>query len=310
MALENSRAVDLLLKIVETRSGKISGSVLRSNYTTASDALLKAGLLTRSGSVDVVPSIDDYEDEPTTVVWSQEHGSHGYFNASGKWTPVADEEISLYGVRMETFFVRALVNCERVSAPSDTALLKGTLWDLGGFKVEGRRKPVSIWFCRRIFDAPHRAELKQMMEKRPPADTRIILTSTGRDIDIDVAGQIVVNFKHVLAAQSDIAIDPTILSKTLHIAPASAQKRLRHSPDYGKIYIEEEPYIFRGLRHRVILRYLVDAFNRGEPDCLTSAVLEEAEAKGEVKNLARAFSGNKHWSKFIKEEGGHCWIEY
>ena len=310
MALNNSGAVDLLLKIIETRSGKISGSVLRSNYTTASDALLKAGFLTRSGSVDVVPSMDDYEDEPTTVVWSPEHGSHGYFNASGKWTSVADEEITLYGVKTETFFTKALVNCDRVSAPSDTQLVKDVLWDLGLFKVEGRRKPVSIWFCRRIFDAAHRAELIQMMEKRPPADTRVVLTSTGRDIDIDVAGQIVVNFKHVLAAQSDIAIDPAILSKTLHVAPASAQKRLRHSPDYGKIYIEEEPYIFRGVQHRAILKYLVDAFNRDEPDCLTSAVLEKVEAKGQVKNLARAFSGNKHWSKFIKEEGGHCWIEY
>jgi len=310
MALNNGGAVDLLLKILETRSGKVSGSVLRSNYTTASDALLKAELLTRVGSTDVVPSMDDYEDEPITVVWSPEHGSHGYFTSKGKWTPVAAEEITLYGVKMETFFARALLECEHISAPSHAPLIKNLLWDLGLFKIERCRKPVSIWFCRRIFDATHRAAVEHMMKKRLPADARIILTSTGRDIDIDVTGQVLVAIKDVLATPSDIAIDPDIVSKTLNVAPSSAQKRLKHSPDYGKIYIEEEPYIFRGVLHRAILKVLVEAYNRNEPDCLTAHVLEEAGAKGKITNLARAFSGNKYWSMFIKEEAGHCWIEY
>lgn len=310
MAINNRSAVNLLLKILETRSGKVSGSVLRSNYTTASDALLKAGLLTRVGSTDVVPSMDDYEDEPTTVVWSAEHVSHGYFTSRGQWSPVAAEEITLYGVKIETFFAKALLECEYISAPSYAPLITDLLWDLGLFKVEGRRKPVSIWFCRRIFDPAHRAEIEQMMKKRPPADTRIVLTSTGRDTDVGVTEQVVVGIRDVLATQTDIAIDPAIMSKKLQVAPSSAQKRLQHSLDYGKIYVEEDPYVFRGVVHRAILKILVEAYNRNEPDCLTAEVLEEAGARGSVTNLARAFSGNKHWSKFIKEKGGRCWIEY
>lgn len=309
MAFINRDAVDLLLKILETRSGRISGSVLRSNFTTATDALLKAGLLTHVGATDVVPSMDDYEDEPTTIIWSPEHGSHGYFTTAGQWAPVTTEETTLYGVKMETFFAGTLIKCEHISA-SPAPLIKDLLWDLGLFKIEGRRKPVSIWFSRRIFDATNRSAVEQIMKKRPPPDVRIVLMSTGRDIAVDVTGQIVVCIKDVLATQSDISIDPAILSKALHIAPASAQKRLKHSPDFGKIYIEEEPYIFRGVLHRAILKILVEAYNRNEPDCLTADVLEEAEAKGKVTNLARAFSGNKDWSKFIKEQAGHCWIEY
>jgi len=310
MALNNIGAVDLLLKILETRSGRVSGSVLRSNYTTASDALLKAGFLTRVGSTDVVPSMDDYEDEPTAVIWSPEHEMHGFFTSKGIWTPVAVEEITLYGVGMATFFARALLKCEHMSAPQHAPLIKDLLWNLGLFKIEGRRKPVSVWFCRRIFDAAHRSAVEDMMKKRPPADVRVILTSTGKDIDIDVTGQVVVGIKDVLATQSDISIDPAILSKALRVAPSTAQKRLKHSPDYGKIYVEEEAYVFRGAQHRAILKILVNAYNRNEPECLTAHVLEEAGAKGKVTNLARAFSGNKDWRKFIKEEGGHCWIEY
>jgi hypothetical protein len=310
MRLNNSSAVDLLLKIIETRSGKISGSFLRANHTTASDALLKAGLLSIVGSTNVVPSMDDYEDEPTTVVWSPEHGSHGYFNANGKWMPIAQDEINLYGVKMETFFARALVNCERVSAASDASLVKEGLWDLGLFRLEGRRKPVSVWFSRRIFDPTHRAEIEQTMRKRPPADVRIVLTSTARDIDIDVTGQVIVVFKHVLAAQNDIAIDPAILSKTLNVAPASVQRRLKHSIDYGQIYIGDEVYNFPGVVHRAILKVLVEAYNKNDPVCLTAAVLQEAEAGKTTTNLARAFSKNKHWNKFIKEKAGQCWIEF
>ena len=310
MALNNIAAVALLLKILETRSGKISGSVMRANFMTAFDTLLRAELLTTAGSADVVPSMDEYEDEPTTVAWSQERGSHGYFNSSGQWTPVTSEEITLYGVKMATFFVKVLVSAERVSSPPTAPLIQDVLWDLGMFKLPGYRKPVSIWFSRRIFDASRSEAVEQMMKKRPPADARIVLTSTGRGIDIDVIEQVVVSIKDVLAAQSDIAVDPAIVSKRLQVAPSSAQKRLKHSPDYGKIYIEEEPYTFRGVMHRAILKVLVEAYNRDEPDCLTADVLEQAGAKGKVTNLARAFSGNKHWSKFIREEAGHCWIEY
>jgi len=309
MALNNIGAIDLLLKILETRSGRVSGSVLRSNYTTASDALLKAGLLTRVGSVDLVASMDDYEDEPTTVVWSSEHGSHGYLNDKGKWTPVAEEEINLYSVKMETFFAKALVSCERVSTASDALLVKDRLWDLGLFRLEGRRNPVSIWFCRRMFDSARRPEIEQMMKKRLPADIRIVLTSTGRDINIDIPGQVILEFKDVLATQSNIVINPAILSKALHVAPPSVQRRLKHSVDYGQIYIGEEAYSFPGVQHRAILKILVDAYNRNDPICLTAKVLEEVGAGPKTTNLARAFSKNKHWKKFIKEEGGQCWIE-
>lgn len=310
MALRNSGAVDLLLKILETRSGRVSGSVLRSNYTTASDALLKAGLLTQVGSTDVVPSMDDYEDEPTTVVWSPERGSHGYFTSKGRWTPVAAEEITLYGIKMETFFANALVNFERVSPQISAPLVRDRLWDLGAVKMEGRRKPVSVWFCRRLFDPGYRAAIEEMMNKRPPADVRVILTSTAAGLDVQSAGQVVVGIKDVLAKPDDIAIDPAIVSKRLLVGPASAHKPIRHSVDYGKIYIGEETYTFRGVKHRAILRILVDAYNRNQPVCLTADVLEEVQAGPTTTNLARAFSGNKYWSRFIKEEAGHCWIEY
>jgi hypothetical protein len=87
-------------------------------------------------------------------------------------------------------------------------------------------------------------------------------------------------------------------------------KPIRHSADYGTIYIGDEKYEFTGLRHRAILTILVDAYNSNDPVRLTADVLEEVKAGIKVTNLGRAFSGNKHWRKFIKEKAGQCWIEF
>jgi hypothetical protein len=303
-------AVDLLLRILGTRSGKISGAMIRANFAEAGDALLKSSLLVKVGQTDVVPSMDEYEDEPTQVTWSPEHESYGHLGSNGQWVPVALEETFLYGVKMETFFAKTLVNFERVSSQINAPLVMDRLWDLGAVKIEGRQKPVSVWFCRRLFDPGHRAVIEEMMNKRPPADARVIFTSTAAGLDVQSAGQVVVGIKDVLVKPDDIAIDPAIVSKRLLVAPASAHKPIRHSVDYGKIYIGEETYTFRGLKHRAILRILVDAYNRNQPVCLTADVLEEVQAGPTTTNLARAFSGNKYWSRFIKEEAGHCWIAY
>ena len=63
-------------------------------------------------------------------------------------------------------------------------------------------------------------------------------------------------------------------------------------------------------RRRDAVAFLVDAYNDNDPIRLTAAVLEEVEAGDKVSKLARAFSGNKDWHKFIKEEAGQCWIEF
>lgn len=307
--IAHNGAVDLLLRILETKAGKISGAMIRANFAEAGDALLKTSLLVKVGQTDVVPSMDEYEDEPTQVAWSPEHESYGHLGSNGQWVSVALEETFLYGVKMETFFANALVNFERVSPQISAPLVRDRLWDLGAVKMEGRRKPVSVWFCRRLFDLGYRAAIEEMMNKRPPADVRVILTSTAAGLDVQAAGQVVVGLKDVFATADDIAINPAIVSKRLLVLPASAHKPIRHSVDYGKIYIGEEAYSFPGVQHRAILKILVDAYNRNDPVCLTAKVLEEVGAGPKTTNLARAFSKNKHWKKFIKEEGGQCWIE-
>ncbi len=301
-------AVDLLLKIIETRSARMAGSVMTASFGEASVKLLGSGLIVKVGQAESVASMDDFEDEPTRVEWSPERQSYGYYGTSGRWVEVPVEELTIYGVKMPSFLTQLLLRCERSTTPEPAPIVPDILWDLGTVKLEARGKPVSVWFARRIFDSAHRSGVENMAARRPPAETRVIIAPTTRGPDIQIPDHIVVALRDVLATPGDLAIDPVILAKRLRRVPASAPKAIRHSVDYGMIHIGDEIYKFTGLQHRAILRILVDAYNSNDPVRLTADVLEEVGAGPRVTNLARAFSGNKHWHKFIKEQAGQCWI--
>ncbi|MCA3559896.1 MAG: hypothetical protein IOC82_02565 [Aestuariivirga sp.] len=302
-------AVDLLLKILETRSARMTGSVMRASFGEASTILMESGLLLNVGRAETVASMDDFEDEPTRVEWSAEQGSIGYYANNGRWVEVSAEELAIYGVAMPTFLTQLLVRCERIAEGGKEPLVPDVVWDLGTVWLHGRGKPVSVWFARRLSDTRHRGALENMAARRPPADLRVVMTPTADCPNLDLIGHVLVSLRDVLEAPDRIVVEPAILAKRLKQVPTSLLKPIQHSPDYGMIYIGEESYPFRGPQHRAILKILVDAYNDNDPVRLTADILEEIKPGPKVTNLARAFSGNRHWQKFIKEEAGQCWIE-
>lgn len=308
--IAHREAVGLLLRILESKNAKISGAIMYASFGEAARMLLGADLLTKVGQADIVPAMDDYEDEPTRVEWSPERESYGYRGSTGKWVSVPLEDLNVYGVRMPAFLTQLLVRCERVSPPAKDPVVPDVIWDLGTVKYGARGKPVSVWFVRRLFDDRHRSALEAMVVRRPPADLRVIITPTADCPDLLASGHVIVSMGDVLEAPDGIVINPATLAKRLQMVPTSVIKPLRHSANYGLIYVTEKPFEFSGDLHRRILKVLVDAYNHGDPVCRTAVVLEEAGAKGENKYLYRVFNKNEDWRKFIKEKKGNCWIEF
>jgi hypothetical protein len=272
--------------------------------------LMGSGILLNVGRAETVASMDDFEDEPTRVDWSAEQGSFGYHASDGRWVAVPAEELAIYGVAMTKFLNQLLVSCEHLSEGGKDPLVPNVVWDLGTVRLHGRGKPVSVWFARKLSDARHRSALEAMVARRPPADLRIVITSTADCLDLDAVSHVLVSMRDVLEAPDGIVVDPAILAQRLMLVPSSLLKPVKHSPDYGTIYIGDAKFEFTGLQHRAILKILVDAYNSGDPVWLTADVLVEVKAGDKVTNLGRAFSGNKHWRKFIKEKAGQCWIEF
>lgn len=201
-------AVDLLFRILESSNARMSGAIMRASFDESFSVLLELGLLTLAGQTDVVPAMDDYEDEPTRVEWSPDRESHGYFGSSGKWVSVPAEYLNLYSVKMPAFLTQLLVRCERVTPPARDPLVADILWDLGTVKLEARGKPVSIWFARRLFDDRHRGQVEAMAAKRPPAEVRVIVTTTDGCADIQAPGHLTVTLRDVVEAASGFVVDP------------------------------------------------------------------------------------------------------
>lgn len=60
-------------------------------------------------------------------------------------------------------------------------------------------------------------------------------------------------------------------------------------------------YKFTGSKQRAIIRQLYEAWVSGEPERLTTEVLEIAGYRDSVNTLGKAFSGNRDWKTFIGE---------
>lgn len=307
-------AVDLLLQAMETRAGKVQVATLRQVAPRAADKLIEAKLLLATGRIPVVATMDGYEDEPIQVEWCPERGQHGYRNSVGRWITVEAVEIAACTVDFPLAFAKMLVAFERAGPSRPSPLIDGFLWDVGTIKLKGTKSPMPVWFARRIANPAVWTKLDALLERRPPEEVRVILTSTAGD-RIPVTNHkrnILMSVADVLRAPDKLAISPQVLGA--RIFPGQHQRRypLDHSDDFGVVWFYDNKYRFRGQKHRQILSTLFAAYWARRPVLRTSDVLQGGDhvhRDTKVTTLGRAFSGRSDWRDFIHEADGNCWIE-
>lgn len=307
----SKRAIDLLLRAMEARSSSIQASALRQVSRAATDVLLKADLLVPSGHVAVVVGMDDYEDEPFEAIWSAKLQSYGYHDSTGRWITVASEDISACKVDYGLALAKMLVAYERAGPSRPAPLITDLVWDVGTIKLAGAKVPVPVWFARRLSDPRVWAQLEELIGRKPPQEIRIILTSTagGRIPDTSQKRNHIISVADVAIDPTKLAISPQVLGA--RVFPGQAQRRfpIDHSDDYGIVYVHDEEFKFRGLRHRELLAILFDAYWSGRSVCRTIPMLSEAGFSEKTNSLSKAFSGRTDWQTFIKYDEGNCWIE-
>jgi hypothetical protein len=170
--------VDLLLQAMETRAGKVQVATLRQVAPRAADKLLEARLLVATGRIPVVAAMDAYEDEPIPAEWCPERGQYGYRDSVGRWITVEAAEIAACAVDYPLAFARMLVAFERAGPSRPSSLIDGFVWDVGTIRLTGTKSPVPVWFARRLSDPAVWTRLDALLERRPPEEVRVILTST------------------------------------------------------------------------------------------------------------------------------------
>lgn len=305
------QAVDLLLRVMETRAVKVQAATLRQVAPRATDELLGAKLLVASGHITVVTAMDAFEDEPIPAEWCAERRQFGYYNSVGRWVVVDADELAALAVDYGLALAKMLVAFERAGPSRPIPLIPDLVWDVGTIKLTGAKSPVPVWFARRLSDPGVWGNLDALFERRPPDEVRVVLTSTsGERIPITANRRnVVVSVADVVGSPGKLAISPQALGA--RVFPGQVQHRfpIDHSEDCGIVWHRGETLTFGGDKQRRFLQILFAAYWSKSQVLRLAAVLEEVGYGRKVNTLTKAFGrGAEKW-RFIKVEDGNCWIQ-
>lgn len=150
----------------------------------------------------------------------------------------------------------------------------------------------------------------ELAKKRPTSTLRLVLSVTQTELvpQATYGNHEIIFVRDVIIHDDGVAIDPELLAARLSSGQSSPLKPVSLSADGRCLTVRGKIYTFTGVKQRSVVRDLLAAWEAGTPECLTAAVLEQAECGRSVNTLAKLFKGNKDWRDIIREQGGMCWL--
>lgn len=301
-------AINLLGAVLGTKEGRISGAILADYHASARDQLLHANLLQPRGDIRAVAALTDHDDEPVSVIWSD--NGYGYFCPYAGWVEVGTDRLGMFDVNMPALIAKTISRVEILTGAAPVELIAGHVWEVGNARIPGRTKPVSIWLVRRIHHPVVWQQFVELAKKRPISTLRLVLSVTRTDLvpqaaygnhEIIFVGDVIDHF-------DGVAVDPELLAARLSSGQSSSLKPVAISADGQCLTVRGKTYTFTGVKQRSVVRDLFAAWEVGTRECMTAAVLEQAGCGRSVNTLAKLFKGNKGWRDIIHEQRGMCWL--
>jgi hypothetical protein len=303
-------ALALICAIAQTRDARITSAALSNHHPAAGAQLRSLGVLTRTGDEVAATSLADHEDTPVALARSPDGRSFGYFSPQTGWVTASPDDQSVFALSFETLLPKLLdgLDCSLISRP--VQLLPGLLWEVGAARLPGRPARVPVWIGRRFSDPAIWALILEQFQQRPSSGLRIVLslTAEAKLPKTYVSGHEIIAVQSVIDATDGLRIEPQILAARLAHGRDDGQP-VSMAADGASITVRGKSYAFTGPKQRAIILHLFEAWQRGERECLTAAVLEAADSGDQVRTLGKAFKGRADWREFIKEERGRCWID-
>ncbi|WP_419798665.1 MAG: hypothetical protein ACNI26_03040 [Terasakiella sp.] len=299
--------VQLVQSILQTPDALITGAALDGFHGRSAEALKISGVLKPDGHQLAAVSLSDHDDEAVTLTWSPEEGGYGYFSPSAGWVAVPSEKLTSYSISYSALFQLVLRALDVSSRNDPEELVLGLFWEVGDVRLSGRAKRIPIWIARRLEIPTVWSVFANAVKERPAPGLRVVINLTaGRVSEATYRGHEIINLHDVIG--SGLEIDPDILAARVSSGALMSDAPIVVTADGASVNVRGKVYSFTGAKQRAIIRHLYQAWQSGEPECLTMAVLEAAESAASVNTLAKAFSGRSDWQGFIKENDGRCWI--
>ncbi len=303
-------AANLVLTVAATPTARIPGAVLRDEFDAEAAELDGSALLQKDGHDFAAASLADHDDAPVSVTWSPQDRNWGYFSPTAGWVAVPEDRLISYRLNFESLLPRVVAGLYAAKTIPCTPIVPEHLWEMGDMQLPGRRHRVPLWIARRLTDRAVWTAFTEAVRKRPAPGLRIVLSLTPTDRlekDIHLAHSIVA-LRDVALAADPLVVDPAILAVRVSGGARRDDQLISIAAEGAAVTVRGKTYRFTGVKQRAIIRCLYEAFDAGEPECMTIQVLEAAECGASVNTLAKAFAGREDWREFITEEGGRCWM--
>ncbi len=298
-----------LLELAELARPAISSGILAEQLGAEARTLIDTGFLTLDGNRKTVLVAVGESEVDVPVMRDSATGHFRCFHPDRGFLNVDPLRLGTFHLDIDRLpeiaagLLGMLANVKAIS------LVPDHLWDLGQEYLSKKRFPVYLVrrlgrpdIHDRIAEAlgPRRARGPSLLLTTGAIPRHIALPPEFRAIRIDSA---------LIPNGQGVQLDKAMLRGVLLGSGAPTDNGpLTHSIEFDVVTVHGKEYRFRGANQRGIVRQLVEAFQAGQPQCLTAGVLERAECGNSVNTLAKAFGRRTDWRDFIAEEGGSCWI--
>ena len=303
-------AANLVLAVAATPVARISSAILHDEFEDVAAELDGNALLQKDGHDFAATSLADHDDAPSSVTWSPQDQSWGYFSPIAGWVAVPEDRLISYRLNFDTLLPRVVAGLYAAKTIPCTPIIAEHLWEMGDVKLPGRSQRVPLWIARRLTDRAVWASFTEAIRRRPAPGLRIVLSLTPTDrLEKEIhLGHSIVALRDVALATDPLVVDPGILAARVSGGARRGDQLISIAGEGGVVNVREKTYHFPGVKQRAVIRTLYAAFEIGDPACVTTQVLESAEYSASVNTLEKAFSGREDWRQFIAEKGGRCWM--
>ncbi len=311
------RAGDLILAIMETPGMTISATALDDYHAEAGAELIALGALEPVGFEPVTVSQADHDDAMVGVVWDGDAGGYGYFSPAVGMVAVKNQAIGRYRLRPSWLLAWIAEELGLATGVRPVDLVPDRAWDLGDVwlgerKSEKRR--TAIYVARRLGETGAMARLRTALQSRAGRPPGVILSSSPAAIADDILPTGMTPMMPILrcatAGVAEFCLDTAIIRTAVHGAwPASSDTPVRVAAEFRVVHVGSREFQFRGDKQRQVIRYLHDAWDRGEGRINTAMMFIDLEFP-ETTRLRDLFKGHVDWKALIGIENGACWLRY
>lgn len=308
MTIPSETGLRFLLGLAELARPVISSGILAEQLGDEARAVIDTGYLIPDGNrKSILVTIGESEVE--VPVERDGSGKLRCFHPDRGFLEV--DPLRLGTFRLDTDRLPE-ITVNLLGMPANTkpmTLVPDHLWDLGQVYLTTKKFP--IYLARRLGRPDIHDQIAEALRPRRARGPSLLLTTGAipRHIALPMEYRAVAIADGLISNDQGVLLDKAILRGVLLGSGGPANNGpLTHSINFDVVTVHGQEYPFRGVNQREIVRQLVEAFQAGQPRCLTAGVLEAAGCGNTVNTLAKAFGRRTDWRDFIAEDGGSCWI--